>query len=41
MEVLISAPVVHEPLEVLEEHVLVFVQDPVHGIPATWEGGRE
>lgn len=31
------APVVHETLKVLEEHVLVFVQDPLDGIPARWE----
>lgn len=37
MEILILAPVVHETLEVLEEHVLVFVQDPLDRIPATWE----
>lgn len=28
------APVIHETLEILEKHVLVFVQNPLHGIPA-------
>lgn len=29
------APVVHETLEILEKHVLVFVQKALDGIPAT------
>lgn len=35
------APVVHETLEVLEEHVLVFVQDPFDRISATHAEGRK
>lgn len=34
------APVVHEALEILEEHVLVFVQETLDGISAKDEGGE-